>query len=188
VLAQPAVPDALGGGGGGGGDGRVNADSSFSIANVIDPRLFRVNAPQGWVVHGVTLNSQDITDVPVDFAPGQTVTGVQVVLTRTVASLSGLVVDDRNQPMLDATVVVFPEDDSRWTYLSRFIRTGRPNQEGRFQITPLPAGDYLIVAVQGLEDGQAGSPDFLAAVKSAAAAVTLKAGEAREVSVKLTTR
>jgi hypothetical protein len=188
VLAQPAVPDALGGGGGGGGDGRVNADSSFSIANVIDPRLFRVNAPQGWVVHGVTLNSQDITDVPVDFAPGQTVTGVQVVLTRTVASLSGLVVDDGNQPMLDATVVAFPADDSRWTYLSRFIRTARPNQEGRFQITPLPAGDYLIVAVQGLEDGQAGSPDFLAAVKSAAAAVTLKPGEARTMNVRLATR
>lgn len=50
----------------------------------------------------------------------------------------------------------------------------------------LPAlGDYLIVAVQGLEDGQAGDPEFLAAVKEAAEKFTLTDGETKAVDVKL---
>ena len=45
--------------------------------------------------------------------------------------------------MLDATVVVFPDDENQWVYQSRFIRTARPDTSGRFEIAGLPAGAPL---------------------------------------------
>jgi hypothetical protein len=189
VSARQAGGDAMfGAGGGQGGGGRVAADGSFEIVNVIEPRLFRVSAPEGWALKSATLNGQDITDTPVDFAPGQTVTGLAIVLTQRLSAVSGTIVDDRGQPVLDATVVVFPPDEALWTFLSRYIKAARPNQEGRYTIAALPARDYLAVAVQGLQDGQAGDPDVLASLKARAVGFSLKEGQSGVLDLRLSTR
>jgi hypothetical protein len=186
VAARLASPDTQASGPGGPGGARVADDWSFSVRNVIDPILLRASAPQGWTMKSVLLNGQDITDTPVEFPPGQTVGGLQVVLTRRVTTVSGLVTDARGNPALDASVVVFPSDEKLWTYQSRFIKAARPDQDGRYRVTALPGGtDYLVVAVQRLEDGQAGDPDFLASVRDAAVKLELGDGETKTVDVKL---
>ena len=175
--------------GGGGGAARVGDDWSFELNNLTDARLIRAGTPPGWTLKSVVLNGQDITDTPVEFPPGQTVTGLQVMLTKKVSSLSGLVSDAKGQPVLDATVVVFPADEKLWIYQSRFIKAARPDQEGRYRMTAMPAGEhYLVVALQGLEDGQAGDPEFLATVKELGAKFSLGEGETKAVDVKLSTR
>jgi hypothetical protein len=185
VSGRAALPDTQGPGGGPGGL-RVNDDFTFSLRGIVDPVVIRASAPQGWTLKAVTLNGQDITDTPMEFPPGQAVSGVQVVLTKKIASVSGLVTDARGNPALDATVVVFPANEKLWTYQSRFIRAARPDQEGRYRVTPLPGPEqYLVVAVQGLEDGQAGDPEFLASVKDRAASFDLSEGETKSVDVKL---
>ena len=152
-------------------------------------RFIRTNAPQGWVLKAVTLNGQDITDTPMEFPAGQTVTGLQVMLTKKVSSLSGLVADARGKPVLDATVVIFPADDKLWTNQSRFIKAARPDQDGTYRVTGLPPNEsYLAVALQGLEDGQAGDPEFLATIKDSATKFTLGEGETKAVDVKLSPR
>jgi hypothetical protein len=187
VSTRIASPELQAMGGGGPGGSRVGDDWSFSIRNVIDPVFLRTSSPQGWTLKSVLLNGQDITDVAMEFPAGQTIGGVQIVMTKQLTTLSGLVTDARGNPALDATVVVFPADDKLWTYQSRFIRAARPDQEGRYRITALPGGhDYLAVAVQGLEDGQAGDPDFLAAMRDFAAKLQLGEGETKSVDVKLT--
>lgn len=184
VAARPFNLDVPGIGGG--GAARVDADWSFELRNLTDTRLFRVNAPQGWVLKSVNLNGQDITDTPMEFPPGQAVAGVQVVLTKKVSELSGAVTDADGKPLLDATVVVFPADEKLWAFQSRFIRAARPDQQGTYRMSGLPpAADYLIVALQGLEDGQAGDADFLATVKELATRFTLGEGETKAVDVKL---
>ena len=61
---------------------------------------------------------------------------------------------------------MFPSDEKLWTYQSRFIKAARPDQDGKFRVTGLPGpSSYLVVALQGLEDGQAGDPEFLATIK-----------------------
>jgi len=186
VAARLASPEAQAGAGGP-GSARVGDDWSFSIRNAIDPVLLRASAPQGWTLKSVLLNGQDITDTPMEFPPGQTVGGLQVVMSKKVTTVSGLVTDTRGNPALDATVVVFPSDEKLWTFQSRFIKAARPDQDGRYRMTALPGGtDYLVVAVQRLEDGQAGDPEFLASVRESAVKLELGEGETRAVDVKLT--
>ena len=48
-----------------------------------------------------------------------------------------------------------------------------------------PDEAYLIIAVQGLQDGQAGDPEFLARVREEARAFSLAEGETKSVDVKL---
>jgi hypothetical protein len=167
--------------------GRVSDDFTFEVNGVFDPRVFRVNAPQGWILKSVVLNGQDVTDVPLDLPPGQTVSGMQIVLTERATHVSGRVIDARGRPVTDATVVIFPADETLWMFQSRFIRAARPDQEGRYEIPGLPPSDgYLAIAVQGLEDGQAGDPEFLASIREQAARFSLGEGETRALDLRFT--
>ena len=187
VIARPASPDAMpiGPGGGGGPTGRVSPEGYFEVGNITEPRVIRITAPQGWTLKSVLLNNQDITDAPLDVPPGQHVTGVKVVITQKAGTVSGTVTDARKQPVLDATVVLFPVDPALRGYLSRFIRSARPNQQGTFSITSTPPGEYLAVAVQALEDGQSADPEFLASIESLATRVTLEDGENKTMNLEL---
>ncbi len=186
IAARPATPEASGPGGAMGGV-RIGDDWSFSLRNLTDAVIVRTGGPQGWTLRSVVVNGQDITDTPMEFAAGQTVSGMQIVLTKKVSALSGQVTDANGNPVLDATVVVFPGDEKLWTYQSRFIKAARPDQDGRYRVTALPAESYLVVALQGLEDGQAGDPEFLARVKDLATKLDLGDGETKAVDVKLST-
>jgi hypothetical protein len=187
VVAPPAFPDAAPAGGGA-GTGAVSGTGAFELGNITEPRVVRVNAPQGWMLKAVTLDGQDVTDVPLDVPPGQHVAGLRVVITRKVGTAAGMVVDARQQPVLDATVVWFPVDEGLRAFQSRFTRTARPDQEGHFRITALPPGDYLAVALQGLEDGQASDPEFLASIEGLATRVAMEEGETKEVTLALRQR
>lgn len=185
IAARPGSPDATGVGQGAGGS-RVRDDWSFALRNLTDTVLIRTAPPAGWMLKSVVLNGQDITDVPTEFAPGQAVSGMLIVLTKKVTTLSGLVTDAKGNPVLDATVVVFPGNEKLWTYQSRFIKAARPDQDGRYRMIGLPGPeDYLVVALQGLEDGQAGDPEFLASIRDAAAKLGIGDGETKAVDVKL---
>ncbi len=185
VSARSAAPDTQTIGPPSGGS-RMGDDWTFTLLNVTDPIMIRASSPQGWVLKSVSFNGQDITDTPMEYPPGQTITGVQIVMTKKIATVSGAVTDARGNPILDSTVVVFPANDRLWMYQSRFIRAARPDQDGRYRIAGLPSPEqYLLIAVQRLEDGQAGDPDFLASVRDAATKLELGEGETKAVDVKL---
>lgn len=184
IAARPASVDG-GGFGPQAAPGRVGDDWTFTLRGITDPVLVRTSPPQGWTLKSVSIAGQDVTDTPMEFPPGQTVSGLQVVLTKKISSLSGLVKDGKGNPVLDATVIVFPTDEKLWTFQSRFIKAARPDQDGRYQMSTLPPANYFVVAVQGLEDGQAGDPEFLAAIKEQASKFELGDGETKAVDVKL---
>jgi protocatechuate 3,4-dioxygenase beta subunit len=183
VNARVAEID-IGGPGGAGGNGRVNEDWTFEINGLFEARIFRVGLPQGWNLKSITLNGQDITDTPVDIPPGQTVSGVQILLTDKSTEINGRLADGRGNAVTDATIVIFPADDSKWTAFTRFVRSARPDQDGRFQIRGLPPEKYLAVAVQGLEDGQASDPEFLASVREQGTSFSLGDAEVRSLELR----
>ncbi len=165
---------------------RIAADGSFELRGLSEARVIRVNAPADWYLKSVLYDGVDVTDTPIDFVPGTTTSSLRVVLTESTTELSGTVIDGRGDPVLDAAVVVFASDESAWTFQSRFVQTARPDQDGRYRIRNLPPRtDYRIVAVQGLEDGQAGDPDYLRTLIDAADRLTLNEGEAKTVDVRV---
>jgi protocatechuate 3,4-dioxygenase beta subunit len=184
ISARPANPDSNAFGGGVAGS-RVGDDWSFTLRNISDAVIVRSGGSQAWNLKSVSINGQDITDTPTEFPPGQNVAGMQIVLTKKTSALTGTVTDSKGTPVLDATVVVFPSNEKLWTFQSRFIKAARPDQDGQYRVSALPAESYLVVALQGLEDGQAGDPDFLATVKDLATKLELSEGENKAVDVKL---
>ena len=170
------------------GQNRINDDYSFELTGLAERRMIRANAGQsiGWYLKAVLLDGDDVTDSGIDFMPGQSYDGLQIVFSRKTTDLSGLVTDDRNQPVLDATVVVFPADRERWTYQSRFVRTLRPDTNGKYNVKSLPPlDDYLVIAVQNLEQGQGSDPEFLMRAKEEARPFSLAEGETKAVDIKL---
>jgi hypothetical protein len=172
------------------GQNRVNDDFTFELTGLSDRRLIRAGVGQGmstgWWVKAVLHDGEDITDSGMEFTPGRTYEGLQIILTQKATDLSGLLTDDRNRPVLDATVVIFPADPQRWTFSSRYMRSLRPDTNGRFSTKGLPPlDDYMIIAVQGLESGQGTDPEFLARAKEEAKPLTLNEGETKTFDLKL---
>jgi hypothetical protein len=162
------------------GPTRVNDDYTFELTSLFDRRLIRgsVMGAQGWYLKEVRFDGEDITDDGLEFVPGRAIEGLQVVFTQKTTDLSGLVTDARGKPVLDASVVVFPANREKWKFQSRYLRTAR--------IKSLPPGeDYLVIAVQNLENGQGGDPEFLGRAKEDAKPFTLNEGETKAVDIKL---
>jgi hypothetical protein len=172
------------------GNNRLNDDYTFELTGLFDRRLIRAGVGQGqstgWYLKAVIYDGQDITDTGMEFAPGRAYEGLQVVFTQKTTDLSGLVTDDRGKPVLDATVVIFPANKDLWTYQSRYLRSLRPDTNGKYSIKSLPPADeYLIIAVQNLEPGQSGDPEFLARAREEAQSFMLNEGEFKTVDIKL---
>ena len=111
---------------GGFGTGRVNADGTFELKAVVGPVVLSIGTLTGdWTLKSVELNGRNLADDPIDVRHGETLNGVRVVLTNQPTRLGGVLLDEKKQPA-DGTVVVFPEETSRWREDSRTVRAARP--------------------------------------------------------------
>jgi hypothetical protein len=166
---------------------KVNEDLTFELVGLSDSRLIRafLNGPQDWALKAVYNHGQDVTDTPIDFTPGREYDGIEIVFTRKRTELSGSVTDDRGEIDTDATVLVFSADRERWTPMTRFVRTARPAQDGRYNLRGMPPHDYLAVAVRSVEMGQWQDPDFLESVRDQAVRVSLNEGETKVQDLKI---
>jgi hypothetical protein len=183
VLARPLMRAAWASTGGFSGTGRVNADGTFELKGVVGPVVLSIGGLTGvWTFKHVELNGRDLADDPLDVRHGETVNGVRLVLTDRPTQLRGALLDAKKQPA-DGTVIVFPEESSRWREHSRTIRAARPDQHGEFSIKGLPAGTYLIAAVDYAQDGQWYDPDFLADLRLRAQRLSLAEAESKRIDV-----
>jgi hypothetical protein len=193
IAAQPSqLQGGLGGlpGGFGNRAADVQRDGTFTLTNLFGPRLIRVNGlPPEWMLEAVLVNGMDVTDRPIDFQPNDEIAGARVVLTDRVTQVEGAVLGRDGKPSRDFTVVVFPDDETRWAAPSRYLRSARPDQQGLFKIRALPPFDrYLAVAVDYLEQGEESEAQFLASMRDRATSFRLRPGETASVSLKLVER
>ena len=126
-----------------------------------------------------------LADDPIEVRHGETLNGVRVVLTNRPSDVRGSLLDEKKQPA-DGTVVIFPEDPARWREESRTIKAARPDQRGEFSIKGLPAGRYLIAAVDYVQEGLWFDPEFLAELRPRAGRLTLADAENKRIDVTLT--
>jgi hypothetical protein len=194
VDVPDVTPLPFGGGGGGrgglqGGGGRAEKNGAFEVGNLLPGRHYiRVTGGGGrgqgqaqaqgqWTLKSVLVAGQDVTDQAVDLKPGQKLDNVTVVLTDRATEISGTVRDRRNAPLTAITVIAFSSDQQYWRAQSLHIQAARTDASGAFHLRGLPAGDYLIVAVDDVEQGEWFDPAYLEQARTGATRVTLSEGE-----------
>lgn len=165
----------------------LNDDWTFSITGIVGPARFQVRLPDGWMVKSILQNGREVIDAPLEMKSGETLADVQVVVTNRLTAVTGQLVDSTGAPIVDGTVIVFASDAEKWMPDSRFVQAARLDQQGQCQINGLPAGEYLAVALDEVQDGAWSDPDYLASIARYAEKLTLMDGESRTVSLKLVT-
>ena len=136
------------------------------------------------MLKAVTHQGRDISDAPIELGSGEELTDVEVVISSRVTVVGGRLEDERQQPIRDATVVVFDADTQTWFESSRRVRAIRP-EDGQWQLKGLPSGEYLAVALDYVEDGAWNDPRDLEALKQDATKVTIGDGSSHTIALKL---
>jgi hypothetical protein len=166
---------------------QLRDDWTFAITNIFGPSRLHVTVPNGWAVKSVLQGDRDVTDEAIDMGSGEQFSDVEVVLTNVVTRVNGRVTDADEKASADATVLFFAAQREKWFDRSRWIRAARPDHNGAFQIEGLPAGDYLAVALDYVQEGVWNDPEYLASLAQSARKITLRAGESSSVPLKVVT-
>lgn len=187
LMAVPTDPDDMAGAFSPFGMAAVKENGAFEIDGLAGTRLFQfMDLPEGWSIKRVIYDGEDITDKGREFKPGEQVEGIEITLTRRTQRLTGAVTSDTGDRVKEYTVIAFAEDQDKWSLPStRWVASARPNQDGRFELTTLPAGKYLAVAVEYLAEGDWNDPEWLARAATRATRFTLGDGATVTLDLKL---
>jgi hypothetical protein len=186
--ADPSAPSALGGLP---DSGMVDETGHFQVRGASGRMLFRTRGVQGpamagWSLKSVTLNGVDITDTAFDAKPSTNTTGLEVTMTDKQTTLSGTVRNGRGDAVKDFVVAILPSAAKEGTAATRFTRTIRPDQQGRYETKGLPPGDYVAVAVESLEQGGEWDPAFQQLMKPKGKSFRLTEGQSSTLDLSLT--
>jgi hypothetical protein len=168
------------------GIGEVKDDWTFSVRTIIGAARLWANIPDGWMVKAIRHEDRDITSRLLELRSGESLADVEVIVTSRITTVTGQLADDRGQPLPNGTVVIFSEDTERWGETTAFVRTARPDQDGRYEIKGLPAGDYLALALDYVQEGMWNDPEFLESLRQYAQRFTLIEGGSHALSLKVT--
>ncbi len=138
-----------------------------------------------WFLKSVTIDGENVTDVPFDLSTARDDTKVEIVMTDKQTTISGIVRNIRGEQVNDYTVVMLPERLKEGAIASRYTRTVRPDQQGRFQARGLPPGDYIAAAVDSLEQGGHWDPAFRKQIEPTAKRFRLTEGQTTTVDLTL---
>jgi len=169
----------------GAGAGEVRDDWTFTVKAILGPARLWATLPDGWMVKSVRQNDRDITSSFIERASGEVLSDVEVVITDRVTRVTGQLTDERGVPLSNGTVLVFLDDREKWGDATAFVKTARPDQQGRYEFTGLPAGDYLALAVDYIQDRSWNDPEYLESLRRDAQPFTLGEGATRALSLKI---
>ena len=168
-----------------GAAGRVEADGRFTISSVVPGRyrLTASGAGEGWFLGSSSIEGQDSLDFPVEIKGA--VSGAVVTFVDRRAELTGLVTNEKSQPVSDYSLIIFPVDARYRTPQSRRILSTRPATDGRFSFRNLPAGEYRIAPVLDPEPGSWFDPAFLQQLESTSIRFSIAEGEKKEQNLRV---
>jgi hypothetical protein len=157
----------------------ISADGQFRSTSMPPSRyVLRVSGLPNWTLESAMLDGSDLSDDPFDL-DAKDLSGVVITMTDSPAAISGAVRTAAGQVDPDADVLVFPADrthsaDGRGMRRHYLLRVSKA---GAFDVTGLPAGEYLLVAVDDALVGDWPDPKFLDALAPLATRVTIALGQ-----------
>ena len=142
-------------------NGRVRDDGAFEVNGVFGVNRISVGPlAHGWALKSIDYQGRDFADVPVDIRGGERLDGLTIVLSKNLPVLRGTLLDNRHQPA-EGSVLLFPEDHRKWAEESRLTRTTRPDLKGAFEFRNVIPGDYLVISLAYVREGDWADPEFL---------------------------
>jgi hypothetical protein len=131
---------------------KVADDGTFALHDIRGPRVFRfgwqlADRQSYWIPGPILLDGQDITNVPVDFSR-EPAGDLVVVFRQHASAIVGRVEDVAGLPA-SSCVVMLPEDPDLLRGWSTAVGAMEAGARGRFYFTNMPAGDYLLPALDG---------------------------------------
>lgn len=165
----------------------LDETGDFEIGGLFGRVALSVPMPanSNWTLRSVTLDGQDITDVPLDLSARSTFEGVEIVMTDKLTHVSGQVIDGSGNAVTQYVVVMQPAVQKEPRVGARYIRTARPDTYGRFEIRNVRPGRYVATAVEALEDGRQFSPEFQRELRRGAREFSLSEGETLSLDLRL---
>ncbi len=176
LVSAPAIDGTMFGGE---PQGRVEPDGTFHLDSVLaGERLIRVDSlPEAWALKAVYYRGRDITDTPLALEKGEQVRDIRLVLTDRITRLTGTVRDENREIVTDRTVVALPANVLLRRPRGRHVRLAYPDLNGQYEIQGLPAGPYLVAAVEDINEGELYEMEILERVAAGAVPVLLREGE-----------
>jgi hypothetical protein len=166
----------------------VNDDLSFEAkARPGKVRITLAGPLPGWAIRSVRVKGDDVVDSGFELRAGENVADVEVDLTNRLTDVSGIVTTPKGEAVKDYSVVVFPSDREKWTPNSRYLKTARPDQDGRYKVNGLPPGEYRVIALDYVDQNEWSDPEFLEKIRAGATAFSISEGEAKSVDLRITT-
>lgn len=166
---------------------RIRADGSFTVSNLIGTFELRVMPEaRGWRPKSIMAGGRSLFEVPIDFKSGEDLRDVLIVMTDRSASLTGTVVGASSPSLATGiSVLVFPNDGRQAPHRARWVR---PDQNGRFVVSDLSPGDYLVAPATDVDDLRWQTAAYLERFRLGATRVTLGDGEMKSISLEWTER
>jgi len=166
---------------------RVYGSAPFELTELLGPRQLRARpaVAAGWFVTAVLHDGRNLLDENIDFKGGETLSGVQVVVSDRGGSVNGSAVGAEGAPLADYFVLVFPEETGSLARLRRLARAGRSNQKGVFAIEHLPPGRYLGVALDEADNATPPTSEYVDRLRARATPFTIAERQTTTVILKL---
>lgn len=160
-------------------------DGAFESGAALVPGRYLVRVsgvPPGWRLRAVTAGGIDVSDEGLELLSGYAPPDLTVELTDQLTVITGTV--RGVGPLTDAgsTVLLFPQGSGRMA--ARRYQSARTSNDGTFTFRNVPAGSYLIAAVDEADAGGWLAPERLETLASRATRVVIREGEAKVIELR----
>ncbi len=177
AIAGTAIPTA---------PSELGADGGFAFTRV-PPGTYRlkVSGVPGWTPLAAELRGRDVLDLGFVVTADEDVTGLSVLMTNRPTEIAGLVSDALGRPSPEYSVVVIaaqPELRGAPRRTSSLVKIG---PDGRFRVTGLPPGDYLLAVIVDADPEQLQDVEFLEQIAAGAIKITLAEGQSLVQDLKI---
>jgi protocatechuate 3,4-dioxygenase beta subunit len=159
----------------------VKDNGTFELQGVL-PEKYTISIsslPDGMYVKEIRFGGQPVPNSQVDIS---TSAQLELLLSPTAGQVSGSVTDSEQKPVAGARVVLIPPAEQRSS--PENFRATEADQNGAFAFRNLPPGDYKLLALLDVDDGEWLEPGFIERYESRAVSVTVAARSSQNFQLK----
>ena len=145
----------------------------------------RAIVPDGWTVKAILHDGRDIADTPVEMKSGETLTGVQVVVSNRVTTDQRPAAGRQGAPLVDGTVIAFADDAARWSGRLAVGARRAPGSAGAIPDSGAAAGRLPARSRWTMSRTVPGtSREYLESIRRHGQRLTLSEAESRSLTLK----